>query len=160
MGGNFIGNPAADDLKLTNNNFTYDKPSALYAIQNWPVDLTFVGREIGSVPSGLQAGARLRETPDSNPVRLGYQLYFNGEIKSRHLADPTTVLFAVRGLRTYWHIESTGFMDLNSDMTFRWNPTRDSRQSYLLKRHVNGHPNDRELEKILEELMIQPPKRH
>ena len=25
MGGNFVGRPAEDDLKLGNNNFTYDK---------------------------------------------------------------------------------------------------------------------------------------
>ncbi|MSR30525.1 MAG: hypothetical protein EXR99_03370 [Gemmataceae bacterium] len=61
MGGNFIGRPAVDDLKLGNNNITYDNRAALYAIQNWPGKLMFAGREIGSVPSGLKAGGRLRE---------------------------------------------------------------------------------------------------
>ena len=158
MGGNFVGNPAQDDLKLTNNNFTYDKEGALYAIENWPVELMFVGREIGSVPSGLKAGARLKETPQSNPVRMGYELWFGGEAKSRHVADPTTVLFAVRGLRDYWDAETNGFMELRPDMTFRWSYDADRAQGYLLKKKVNGTSNDREIERIIEDLMIQPPK--
>ncbi|MDB5295983.1 MAG: nucleoside hydrolase, partial [Phycisphaerales bacterium] len=97
MGGNFVGSPPHDDLKLTNNNFTFDKAASLYAVKNWPVELVFVGREIGSVPSGLKAGARLAELPDANPIRRGYALYFGGAPKDRHVADQTTVLFAVRG---------------------------------------------------------------
>lgn len=72
MGGNFIGNPPKDDLKLGNVNFQRDAASAIYVIQNWPtsVPLVFVGREIGSVPSGLNAGASLSQTPPENPVRM------------------------------------------------------------------------------------------
>lgn len=159
MGGNFVGRPAKDDVKLTNNNFTYDKAGAHYAVWNWPVPLTFVGREIGSVPSGLKAGARLRELPESNPIRAGYQLWFGGEAQNRHVADQTTVLFGVRGLRDYWEVETRGYMDLKPDMTFEWRDDRDSEQSYLLKRRVNGQPNDRYIEQTIEELMLQPPSR-
>jgi inosine-uridine nucleoside N-ribohydrolase len=157
MGGNFIGRPARDDVKLSNNNFTFDKRAALHAIHNWPTDLVFVGREIGSVPSGLKAGARLSELPETNPVRLAYALYFDGAPKDRHVADPTTVLYAVRGLRDYWTIESTGHIALNPDMTFEWQPTPDSRQSYLLKKTLNGLPNDRHIERTIEELMLHTP---
>jgi queuosine biosynthesis protein QueD len=145
MGGNFIGKPAKDDVKLSNNNFTFDKAGSLYAVQNWPVDLVFVGREIGSVPSGLKAGAKLRDAPADNPVRLGYELYFGGQAKDRHVADQTTVLYAVRGLRDYWDIETKGYMDLQPDMTFTWQyeNAEGKRQSYLLKRKVDGKPNDR-----------------
>ena len=158
MGGNFVGKPAKDDVKLSNNNFTFDKAGSLYAVQNWPVDLVFVGREIGSVPSGLKAGARLREAPADSPIRLGYELYFGGQAKDRHVADQTTVLFAVRGLRDYWDIESKGYMDLQPDMTFTWRYENadGKRQSYLLKRKVDGKPNDREIERVIDELMLQP----
>lgn len=158
MGGNFVGRPAVDDLKLGNNNFTYDKASSLYAVQNWPGQLTFVGREIGSVPSGLKVGAKLKTLPEDNPIRAGYALYFGGEPKDRHVADQTTVLYAVRGLRDYWDVENKGRMDLNPDMTFRWKSDPNGNQSYLLKRKVDGKPNDREIERVIEDLMLKPPR--
>ncbi len=158
MGGNFIGKPARDDLKLGNNNFTIDKASSHYAIQHWPtgVPLTFAGREIGSVPSGLKAGARLRELPETNIVRAAYEYYFGGEPKDRHVADQTAVLYAVRGLRDYWDIEARGRMDLAPDNTFTWRYDED-RHRYLLKRTGNGEPNDRAIERVIEDLMMQSP---
>jgi inosine-uridine preferring nucleoside hydrolase len=159
MGGNFVGRPARDDLKLGNNNFTRDKAGTFYAIKNWPAPLTFVGREIGSVPSGLKVGARLRELPESNPVRMAYQYFFDGPAQDRHVADPTTVLYAVRGLRDYWDIESRGYMDLQPDMTFQWRYDQDRQHAYLLKRTTEGQPNDRYIEGVIEELLVQPPRR-
>ncbi|HYG77543.1 MAG TPA: nucleoside hydrolase [Planctomycetota bacterium] len=159
MGGNFIGHPAKDDLKLGNNNFTVEKAGTYYAIQNWPVKLVFVGREIGSVPSGLKVGARLKELPETNPVRMGYQYYFNGDVKDRHVADQTTVLYAVRGLRDYWDIEEKGYMDLQPDMTFEWRYDKNKQHAYLLKKKIDGKPNDRLIETAIEELMMTPPKK-
>jgi hypothetical protein len=158
MGGNFIGSPARDDLKLTNRNFEKDRDAALRAIPRWPRPLIFVGREIGSVPSHLKAGARLTETPKDNPVRLAYELYFGGVAKDRHLADPTTVLFAIRGLRDHWDVHATGHMDLHADLTFDWVDGPATNQAYLLKRTVDGKPNDRYIEQICEELMLAAPK--
>jgi hypothetical protein len=159
MGGNFVGNPARDDLKLGNHNFEKDPDATLRAIPRWPRPLIFVGREIGSVPSHLKGGARLAETTAGNPVRLAYQLYFGGIVKDRHLADPTTVLFAVRGLRDYWDIHATGHMDLHPDLTFDWKDGPAGNQAYLLKRTVDGKSNDHAIEQACEELMIQPPHR-
>jgi hypothetical protein len=158
MGGNFVGHPAVDDLKLGNNNFTYDKSAALYAVQNWPGRLMFVGREIGSVPSGLQVGAKLKELPADNPIRAAYALWFGGEPQDRHVADQTTVLFAVRGLRDYWQAETKGWMDLKPDMTFRWRYDCKAQQGYLLKRKIDGQPNDRAIERVIEELMLHSPR--
>ncbi len=159
MGGNFVGTPAKDDVKLSNNNFTYDKASAHYAVHNWPSRLVFVGREVGSVPSGLKVGARLKALPDANPVRLGYALYFGGEPKDRHVADQSTLLYAVRGRGAFWDDGPPGFMDLQPDMTFEWKPGKpERRQSYLLKRRVDGKPLDRDVERAIEELMLAPPR--
>jgi len=155
MGGNFVGKPAHDDVKLTNNNFTVEKAGAHFAVWNWPGPVMFVGREIGSVPSGLKAGARLKDLPEHHPVRLGYQLYFGGEPKDRHVADQTAVLFAVRGLRDYWDAESKGYMELRKDMTFDWRYDRDAGQGYLLKRPGT----DRRIEREIEDLMMRPPDR-
>lgn len=160
MGGNFIGKPAKDDLKLGNNNFTLDAKATHEAIRGWPGPIMFVGREIGSVPSGLKAGAKLRETPMSNPVRMAYRHYFDGTEKDRHVADQTTVLYAVRGLADYWDAETKGHMDLKPDMTFEWRYDTDKGQGYLLKRKAaDGKPNDRMIEQVIDELMTQPPRK-
>jgi hypothetical protein len=148
MGGNFVGDPPKDDLKLGNVNFTREKVGALEAITRWPAPLVFVGREIGSVPSGLKIGARFKELPEDHPVRVGYALYFGGVPKDRHVADPVTVLFAVRGLGNRWTLKDQGFMDLHPDMTFEWRLDHDSNQGYLVKR-----AGDREIERELESLI-------
>lgn len=157
MGGNFIGSPAKDDLKLGNVNFFYDSSAAYYAIHHWPAELVFAGREVCSVPSGLAIGEHLSQTPQDNPVRRAYELYFGGTPKNRHVADLATVLYAVRGLRDYWDIQTTGYMDLHPDMTFEWRSDKDSRQAYLLKKMRDGKPNDRYVESVLDTLLLEGP---
>ncbi|HEY1067769.1 MAG TPA: nucleoside hydrolase [Pirellulales bacterium] len=163
MGGNFIGRPAKDDLKLTNNNFTGDKQSSYEAIRSWPGRLTFVGREIGSVPSGLKVGGKLQALPVEHPVRVGYEAYFGGPPRDRHVADQTAVLYAARGLGEFWTVESTGYMDVQPDNTFEWRYDRDGDHAYLLKRatDANSDPKpdsiDRRVETVIEELMMAPP---
>lgn len=157
MGGNFIGSPPRDDLKLGNVNFQRDADSALYVIRNWPGPIVFVGREIGSVPSGLSLGTSLAKTPPGNPVRRAYEHYFDGQLKNRHVADLATVLYAVRGQRDYWDIQTRGYMDLRPDMTFQWKLDQDRQQAFLLKKTTDGQTNDRYIESVLDELLIQPP---
>jgi hypothetical protein len=149
MGGNFIGKPAKDDLKLGNVNFTTEKEGALHAIRNWPGPILFAGREVCSVPSGLRIGARFTELPVAHPVRLSYELYFGGAPKDRHVADLVAVLVAVRGAGERWDVESKGYMDLRPDMTFEWRYDRDPGQAYLLKKAP-----DRAIEKELEDLLL------
>ncbi|HUR39452.1 MAG TPA: nucleoside hydrolase [Planctomycetota bacterium] len=149
MGGNFVGSPPKDDLKLGNVNFTMEKAGALEAIRNWPAPLVFVGREVCSVPSGLKIGARFRELPEDHPVRVGYALYFDGVPKDRHVADPATVLYAVRGLGERWTLQDRGHMDLHADMTFEWRMDGDANQGYLLKRPGGDRAIERELEALL-----------
>jgi len=160
MGGNFIGSPARDDLSLGNANFLVDPQATYYAVRHWPRPVVFVGREVGSVPSGLTAGARLAETPADNPVRIAYECYFGGACQDRHVADPVTVLYAVRGLGALWDLHDTGGMDLHADMSFEWKDGPSRGQAYLLKKtRPDGTTSDREVERICEALMIQPPRR-
>lgn len=160
MGGNFMGAPPKDDLKLGNVNFQRDAASAVEAVRNWPTPVVFAGREVCSVPSGVQAGARLAQTPDDNPVRRSYFHYFDGQQKSRHVADLVTVLFAVRGLRDYWDMSPKGWMALRPDCAFDWKDDPGRKQSYLLKKRAGGKPNDRYVESVLDGLLVQPPKRN
>lgn len=156
MGGNFIGDPPKDDLKPGNVNFQRDAASAFYAIHHWPGEIAFAGREVCSVPSGLAIGAALAETPADNPVRQAYEHYFDGIAKDRHVADLATVLFAVRGLTDCWDLSAPGRMNLREDMTFDWTPDPEGRQRYLLKKRIDGKPNDRHVESVLEELLLSP----
>jgi len=158
MGGNFIGSPAKDDLKLGNVNFQRDAPSALYTIQHWPTPIVFVGREVASVPSKVEIGQDLVNLPADNPVRDAYATYFNpSPIRNHHVADLATVLFAVRGPRECWDVESKGYMDLQPDMKFEWKFDQDKNQSYLLKKMTDGKPNDAYVESVLDKLLLQPP---
>ena len=154
MGGNFIGNPPKDDLKLGNVNFQRDAASAYLVIPHWPGEIVFAGREVCSVPSGLLIGQNLAKTPADNPVRCAYEHYFGGQAKNRHVADLATVLYAVRGLSDCWDISEQGSMDLKEDMTFNWHFTTDGRQRYLLKKRNN----DRHVEAVLNELLTAPLK--
>lgn len=158
MGGNFIGSPPKDDLKLGNVNFQRDAKSAHFVVANWPGPLVFAGREIGSVPSGLAIGECLARTPADNPVRRAYEHYFGGKLNNRHVADLVTVLYAVRGLRDYWDMETRGAMELRADMTFDWKWEPDGDHAFLLKKKVGGQPNDRYIEHTLEDLLVQAPQ--
>jgi Inosine-uridine preferring nucleoside hydrolase len=156
MGGNFIGDPPKDDLKLGNVNFQRDAISAHYAIHHWTGQIVFAGREVCSVPSGLAIGSSLINTPEDNPVRRAYEHYFNGTVQDRHVADLATVLFAVRGLTDCWDLSGRGRMDLRDDMTFQWVPDPAGKQAYLLKKYIDGQPNDPYVESVLEELLVRP----
>jgi hypothetical protein len=157
MGGNFIGSPPRDDLKLGNVNFQREPESALKVIREWPGTITFVGREIGSVPSGLTLGTCLAKTPANHPVRRAYEHYFKGQLRNRHVADLVTILFAVRGTRDFWDIETRGYMDLQRDMTFTWRFDEGRDRAYLRKKA--GNANDRLIEQQLEELIVTSPRR-
>lgn len=158
MGGNFMGSPPVDDLKLDNVNFRRDAAAAHEVIRQWPVRLEFAGREVCSLPSGLKAGAVLVNTPENNPVRRAYEVYLGGPGRSRHVADLVTVLYAVRGLRDYWNLSETGWIDIAPDCAFAWKPDPTKQQAYLIKKQVNGQPNDRYVEKTLDDLLLVPPK--
>ncbi len=159
MGGNFMGNPPHDDLKLGNVNFQRDAAATRYAIGHWSLPLVFVGRETASVPSGVAIGESLSSTPADNPVRAAYAHYFGGICKKRHVADLATVLYAVRGLRDCWDLSPPGQMILHPDLTFDWQSDPGRNQTYLLKKKKDGQPNDRYVESVLNELLIQPPRK-
>lgn len=159
MGGNFIGSPPVDDLKLGDVNFQRDAESALHAVREWPGQIVFAGREVCSVPSGLAIGTALAQTPADNPVRRAYEHYFGGKLQNRHVADIATVFYAVRGLTDCWNISGPGRIDLQPDMRFTWSTDEKGSQRYLLKKQVNGRTNDRHVETVLEALMIQAPGR-
>lgn len=145
MGGNFPVDSAGDNV-----NFTRDGEAAFYAINNWPGEIIFVGREIGH---NIFIGDRFRSMDESNPVRRAYQLHREKAGKSdwnHHTADPCTILFAVRGLRDYWTMSEYGYLDLKEDCSFEWVESPDGNQRYVFQKMDRGL-----LGEIMEEVLIK-----
>lgn len=154
LGGNFFG------PETTNPNFSTDAAATIYAVDHWPAGITFVGREIGSHPSPIRAGSALSTTPPENPVRVAYELFTRVPVRSHHCADLTAVLYAVRGRRDYWDVETHGYMHFVGNRgAFEWRVDSDKNQSYLIpKGGWKTYSNKAQIISTLEELLVQPPK--
>ena len=129
-----------------------DPASTVHAVGHWPagVRVVFSGAEIGKP---IQTGARLRETPAGNPVRIGYESYFRAPGRSRSSWDQTAVLYAVRGLGDRWATETTGHCHVFPDGSNEWRPSPDKAQEYLKPKLP---PNA--LAALIESLMLRPPR--
>jgi len=159
MGGNFERRPGID---TSNVNWTRDTASAVAAIEAWPTEIVFCGREVGH---SLRAGARLSETSTNNPVRVAYELYFKGPAKDRHCADLYSVLFAVRNVgprdKPYWALES-GRIEMRPDASFTWTPGAKGPRAewHLIDASVRpeaGLLQPAAVQELIEDLMIQLP---
>jgi Inosine-uridine preferring nucleoside hydrolase len=134
-------------------NIYHDPLPAQYAITHWPCPLIFSGFEIGL---HLKTGGRIKELPESSPVRQSYQL-FNG-IKPHFSWDQTAVLFAVRHFSgapfDLWKLESNGYCTVDETGRNHWvkgkNPKYD--HSFFVKSKPRA-----EVEKVIEELMLHLP---
>src|SRR5690606_370153 len=124
--------------------------SAVYTIRNWPGKVSFVGREIGHT---IHVGDALKNTPASNPVRRSYEIHrgtYNQEGHwNHHTADPTTLLYAVRGNRDYWDVEE-GYIEINDDCTFEWKPANGARFKRLIQKM-----DRKQMGEMLEELIVR-----
>jgi len=129
-------------------NIHTDAAASLIAVENWPTPIVFSGYEIGKK---IMTGERLKGTPESNPVRTAY-FHFNG-LSNRESWDQTAALYAVRGLRDYWDVGTGGHLYINQDGSNEWRTTEEAQHSYLIEKMA---PAD--LEKIIEDLMLKPPK--
>ena len=117
-----------------------------YVIHNWPTPLV-----ISQHGESVQTGARLAETPAENPVREAYYRRFNGQYKGRSSWDQIAVLYGVRGLSDYFTEVTDGTGRLSNGYTWEM---KDGFRSYLKVRL-----SDSEFVRIIENLMIKPPKK-
>lgn len=132
-------------------NLMWDTIASARAINDWPTPIVFSGFEIGV---RIKVGARLRETPEANPVRASYQ-HYNG-LSNRESWDLTAVLYAVRGASNYWTLSEPGFCLMHQRVSHgynEWIPSPHQRHRYLIQKM----PPD-ELGQVLEDLLIQPPR--
>ena len=117
-----------------------------YVIHNWPTRLV-----ISEYGESVYTGARLGETAAENPVREAYYRRFNGQYKGRSSWDQIAVLYGVRGLSDYFTEITEGTGRLSNG--YEWE-MKDGFRSYLEVRL-----SDSEFVRIVEDLMIKPPRR-
>ena len=124
-------------------------PSTKYAIENWPTRIMFSTFKIGDA---IKTGAKLEAAPKENPVREAYRLYYDGRFFNRRSWDQTAVLYAVRGLSSYWNAVTEGYNHINADGSNQWRSTPDKDHAYL----VEKTPSTR-MAALIDDLMLQPP---
>lgn len=149
MGGIFPGGQFPDGGGEYN--LMYDTAASVRAVNDWPTPVVFSGFEIGAA---IKTGARLRETPEENPVRACYQ-HYNG-LQERESWDLTAVLYGVRGLGDRWTLSQPGFCLMHARVPHgysRWIPAVQGPHRYLRPLQPPA-----EVGALLEELMIRPPQ--
>jgi purine nucleosidase len=132
-------------------NVGYDTFASVRAINDWPTPVVFSGFEIGAA---IKTGEGLRNLPEESPVRAAYRL-FNG-VQNRESWDQTAVLYAVRGARDYWTESTPGLNLMHARVPQgynEWLAAPSARHRYLVERMP-----PRELGRVIEELMLQPPR--
>lgn len=90
-------------------------------------------------------------------MRRAYQLHrerFALGHWNHHTADPCAVLYAVRGLRGYFHAASEGRVNIQEDCSFTWEAVPGGRHTYLLQEMDHA-----QMAKEMEELLVRPPAR-
>ncbi len=117
-----------------------------YVIHNWPTPLV-----ISHYGESVHTGARLSETTPENPVREAYYRRFNGQYRGRSSWDQLAVLYGVRGLGDYFTEVTAGKGKLSNGYEWEMKP---GFRSYL-----DPKLSDSEYVRIVEDLMIKPPKR-
>ena len=117
-----------------------------YVIDNWPTPLV-----ISQHGESVYTGARLAETAAENPVREAFYRRFNGQYKGRSSWDQIAVLYGVRGLSDYFTEVTDGKGRLSNGYEWEMKP---GFRSYLKVRL-----SDSEFVRIIENLMIKPPRR-
>ena len=117
-----------------------------YVIRNWPTSVI-----ISQYGETVHTGVRLAETAAENPVREAYYRRFNGQYEGRSSWDQIAVLYGVRGLSDYFTEVTDGKGRLSNG--YAWE-MKSGFRSYLKVRL-----SDSEFVRIIENLMIKPPRR-
>ena len=131
-------------------NFVSSPKAARELIAQWPTKIKFGEGNLGHQHF---IGSRLSETPAGNPSRIAFEAYFAGQTQNkRHCADPTTVLYAVCGTQYFGEV-GPGACDVREDGYTRWDAAGDKQHFY----NTQKLPVE-ELEQVLEQLLIKPPK--
>ena len=117
-----------------------------YVIREWPTPIVFTD------PGGkIYTGPGLKDAPVENPVREAYYKYFNDDFKNRPSWDQITVLYGVRGLADYFSMGTTGKGHLQNGFEYQ---IEDGHRTF-----VKPLIPDSSYARIIEDLMMEPPKK-
>jgi inosine-uridine nucleoside N-ribohydrolase len=131
-----------DSFQLSRHNL---QNTSLNVIRNWPTAIVHspVGPEV-------LTGAGLEKTPVENPVREAYYKFFDDTFQGRSSWDQLAVLYGVRGAAGYFDKYTTNMGSLSNGLVWK---LKSGYHSYLTEKLSNE-----EYEKIIEPMMIAPPK--
>jgi hypothetical protein len=136
-------------------NFKPDPESTVRSIAAWPTPIIFTGGQ--EFAERLATGAGLAALPQKNPVRRSYELYFKGQVKSRHSADPIAVMVAARGAGTPWLLVTKGYNHIFPNGTHEWRDEPDNPNHAYVSALAEG-VEYRDVAAQMEALMIEGAK--
>lgn len=151
MGGHY---PSSDkDLYLTGGR-EMDSSHAIKVIDDWPTEIVF---NTGPVCQAVSNGQTLATaTPETNPVRAAYTLFFEKEGEGRTSWDLCSVLYAVRGTTgpegRYFEVRQDERLTLSEDGHNAWVAPGNSRHRRLTRVMADDTLRD-----LLETLLVTPP---
>jgi inosine-uridine nucleoside N-ribohydrolase len=150
-------------------NLALDPVATVKVINEWPTPILFSGWEIGE---SIKTGGRVqRELAPENLIRKSYTYYFNqppDTVRLRASWDQTAVLAAVRGTADYWeyHPGRIVFKPKWQRQAPDHNPTYKEWDENTWQDDPNGTHRylvekmpPAQLEQVIEELMLQPPRK-
>jgi hypothetical protein len=134
-------------------NWRMDWESAQKVIHNWPTPLV-----VQSYGTEFFTGNKLSiKTPESNPVRMCYELYLRGPRRGNASWDPITALYGVRGSEPYLD-EKHGYRLILEQKQWKNHWIADESNEYNHSFLELRSPKIT-LKKTIENLIIKPPKK-
>lgn len=151
MGGAHPG--STNDLYLAGGR-EMDASFAIDVLAHWPTVAVFnTGEVCGAISNGQTLA---RATPETNPVRASYTMFFGREGRGRASWDLCSVLYSVRGLSgpegRYFGTLADEHLTLSRSGVSRWVAPGNSRH-IRLTRELDGAV----LQGLLEDLITTPP---
>ncbi len=122
--------------------------------RTWPTPLVIM-----PLGSKIQTGERLTaETLATNPVRAAYELFLAPQdFKNRSSWDQLAVYYAVRGAENLFTEDNTKRLDITNDpLTYTWRERKPGEPYHML---LGQKASDETFEKIIDDLMVQAPKK-
>jgi inosine-uridine nucleoside N-ribohydrolase len=167
MGGVFVDIGAFGGPVTSEFNIQKDAPAAKNVVDGWPSPIMFSGFEIGwytcpdylaiqgdpQGPMGRVLGGGVDPTPCKDVVN-------KGNAYGRPGWDQTSLLYAARGLGTFWTGEMKGNVTIDaSNGEDKWTATPDRQQGFLTNVGVNTNdgegPNHAKLKDTLNKAMAE-----
>ena len=133
-------------------NWIIDWESAVNVIERWPTRLV-----IQPLGSQFLTGKTLPlKTPKSNPVRISYELIFDGNKNGNFSWDLITALYAVRGAEPYFEEQMGYKLIMDSELgKNHWEKDKIQNPPHIM---LSLKGKRLKVAKELESLLVQPPK--